>query len=194
MAHEQTLRGFLALLSDTTDFTVKPGAKPGHSGAANGHASTKDLDAFLHQHGTKVGASLTIPSLSSDGAYTGTPRASEATPLPTAVLKSIIKAGNPFPPKTSYAKGKKKLQKRRNSSQLKPGAVANIEEEDQNGLSSNSAKTSTTTTKAEENHVRMFGRPLTYHSKSTTFDEVSESSSQDLSKGELYRLNRFTVS
>ncbi len=37
------------------------------------------------------------------------------------LLKRLISHGNPFPPKSSYAKGKKKLQKRRRTSFNIPG-------------------------------------------------------------------------
>jgi len=99
--YEQTLRSFASHLSfNTEDALPSTGETPQKSPMIQG---------FLSSYSSSGGTTVILPSLlghltnDTDCGNDGIPR---------AVLKSTLSDGNPFPPKTSYAKGKKKLLKR----------------------------------------------------------------------------------
>lgn len=107
---------------------------------SNGNANTRE-DVFQNiaenlkkQHGITI----EIPSMSASASSTTTTTTTKTSnnnqhavtnnakthtkqksmPISNVILQHLIRKGNPFPPKTSYAKGKKKLQKRRRSSKI----------------------------------------------------------------------------
>ena len=108
MARVELLHCFLSLISDMASISAQD-------------ENTKNiaaLETFLRDNSAKDGTSLCIPSFSAWNMTDADDSVCELS-YPSAVLNAVLKAGNPLPPKTSYAKGKKKLQKRRNSSHSK---------------------------------------------------------------------------
>ncbi len=206
---EQVLRSFLELLSGETIFP-SDSEKPCDENKDVSSRRQK-TDSFLKEYTNSKGTSLSIPSLSSssdlEGFLHGRKESTdeEGGDLPTSVLRAILKKGNPLPPKTSYAKGKKKLQKRRST---KAGdilasistAAALVAEEDDGESPRSSPTTTPVCTKAQDIQDKI-GRSLTFVSSSvdssedatmhsTPMDDGNDIPSQDicnqlgLSKGE----------
>ncbi len=114
-AHDlpQLLRSFASLLSAESAY---------NEGAST---SNRNIAEYLQNKCPvpKGGLTLEITSMcASSTRITLTPKKSHTQmpqpPLSSSILKQLIRKGNPFPPKTSKAKGKKKLQKRRRNSKV----------------------------------------------------------------------------
>ncbi len=172
---EQVLRSFLELLSGETIFPSDSEKPFVESKDVSSHR--QKTDSFLKEHTHSTGTSLCIPSLSSSRDLKGSLHDrnesidEEDEDLPNSVLRGILKKGNPLPPKTSYAKGKKKLQKRRST---KVGdllasisaAAATVAEEDDGKSHCSSPSTTPVRTKAQDIQDKI-GRSLTYVSTVT---------------------------
>jgi len=116
---EQTLRSFLELLSAETVFPTANSEKQPSSGDNDENVTNNrnKVLAFLRDNTVNdLGTSLSMPSLSCADDLFGTRGSSgQEKIMPNALLDCMLKKGNPFPPKASNAKGKKKLLKRRSS-------------------------------------------------------------------------------
>jgi len=100
--YDQTLRSFASHLSFNRE-----GAPPA---TAEAPEKSPMIQGFLSSYSSSGGTTVILPSLL--GRLDSTRHCGFEDGIPRAVLKSAISDGNPFPPKTSYAKGKKKLLKR----------------------------------------------------------------------------------
>lgn len=112
------MRSFLELLSAETVFpTVNSEKQPSSVNDENVINNRNKVLAFLHENiVNELGTSLSMPSLSCADNLFGTSESSgQEKIMPSAILDCMLKKGNPFPPKASNAKGKKKLLKRRSS-------------------------------------------------------------------------------
>lgn len=114
MTHElpQLLRSFVSLLSSE------------RASNEEDTASNRKIAEYLQNKCpvSKGGLTIEITSMCASP-VTLSPKKSYdcnemSKPLSASILKQLIQKGNPFPPKTSKAKGKKKLQKRRRNSKV----------------------------------------------------------------------------
>jgi len=103
LRYDQTLRSFASHLSVNASGPHPPIGEP--------PSKSPMIQGFLSSYSSNEGTIVILPSLL--GSLCNRTSLSLDEGLSSAGLKAIIAMGNPFPPKTSYAKGKMKLLKRK---------------------------------------------------------------------------------
>lgn len=113
-------------IKETEDTDKNPPDKLEVSAMKN--ATDRVMESFQRENLISI-VNVEVPSLSLEPTVNATNTDSFSVTHPGVgmnnhLLRQLLLKGNPFPPKTSYAKGKKKLQKRRRSSYNRQSAIA----------------------------------------------------------------------